>query len=364
MTTFEKRIADYMDAGFPILYLHTFEEEKAQEAIQNASRGIGHLEILEWDGTNRICDIRTGELKYDMSISSLADVLDDRMDYSWRQVFIFKNIHTFMDDPSVKARMKKMADLIHSNKLDSTLFIISPLMEIPKDLEKYITVVEMDYLTVDEIQGVIEEFVQRRDIPISPSLKKDLANAFKGLSEFEIQDILNLAYSTCGELTRSQISLIFDQKQQMIKKAGILEMIPLGEGLDSIGGLENLKHWLERKAKIFADMDRAEEFGVDMPKGVLIAGVPGCGKSLSAKATASLFHIPLLRLDMGRLLGKYVGESESNMRKAISLAEAISPCVLWIDELEKAFAGIGSEGAGAEVTTRLFGSFLTWLQEK
>lgn len=364
MTTFEKRIADYMDAGFPILYLHTFEEEKAQEAIQNASRGIGHLEILEWDGTNRICDIQTGELKYDMSISSLADVLDDRMDYSWRQVFIFKNIHTFMDDPSVMARMKKMADLIHSNKLDSTLFIVSPLLEIPKELEKYITVVEMDYLTVDEIRGVIEEFLQSYDIQISPALEKELANAFKGLSEFEIQDILNLAYSTSGELTRSQISLIFDQKQQMIKKAGILEMIPLGEGLDSIGGLENLKRWLERKAKVFADMDRAKEFGVDMPKGVLIAGVPGCGKSLSAKATASLFHIPLLRLDMGRLLGKYVGESESNMRKAISLAEAISPCVLWIDELEKAFAGIGSEGAGAEVTTRLFGSFLTWLQEK
>lgn len=111
-------------------------------------------------------------------------------------------------------------------------------------------------------------------------------------------------------------------------------------------------------------MDAAKKFGVDMPKGVLIAGVPGCGKSLSAKAAANLFSVPLLRLDMGRLLGKYIGESESNMRKAIELAEAISPCVLWIDELEKAFAGINGDGAGAEVTTRLFGTFLTWLQEK
>lgn len=364
MTNFEKRISDYMSAGFPILYLHTFEEEKALEAIQNTSRGVAHMEILEWDGTNRICDVQTGELRYDMSISTLVDVLDDRMDYPRRQIFVFKNIHTFMDDAAVMARMKKMADLIHSGKLDTTLFIVSPLLEIPKELEKYITVVEMDYLTVEEIRGVIGEFLNTYDLQISPALEKDLANAFKGLSEFEIQDILQLAYSTGGELTRSQISLIFDQKQQMIKKAGILEMIPLGEGLNNIGGLENLKRWLERKAKVFADMDRAKAFGVDMPKGVLIAGVPGCGKSLSAKATAKLFNIPLLRLDMGRLLGKYVGESESNMRKAISLAEAISPCVLWIDELEKAFAGIGSEGAGAEVTTRLFGSFLTWLQEK
>jgi len=115
---------------------------------------------------------------------------------------------------------------------------------------------------------------------------------------------------------------------------------------------------------VFKDMKAAAEFGVAMPKGALIVGVPGCGKSLSAKAAGSLFGVPLLRLDMGRLMGKYVGESEENMRKAIRLAEAISPCVLWVDELEKAFAGIGSGGGGAEVTTRLFGTFLTWMQEK
>ena len=141
-------------------------------------------------------------------------------------------------------------------------------------------------------------------------------------------------------------------------------MIPLKESIEDIGGLENLKEWLVRKAKVYKNMNTARAYGVDMPKGVLIAGVPGCGKSLSAKAVAKLFEVPLLRLDMGRLMGKYVGESEGNLRKAISLAEAISPCVLWIDELEKAFAGIGGNGGGAEVTTRLFGNFLTWMQEK
>ena len=150
----------------------------------------------------------------------------------------------------------------------------------------------------------------------------------------------------------------------MIKKAGILEMIPLKETIDDIGGLENLKEWFERKAKVYKNITKAKKYGVDMPKGVLIAGVPGCGKSLNAKAAANLFGVPLLRLDMGRLMGKYVGESESNLRNAIALAEAISPCVLWIDELEKAFAGIGGTGGGAEVTTRLFGNFLTWMQEK
>lgn len=365
VATFEKLVLRYMAAGFPILYLNTFEEGKACEAIVRTSSKIAdRTAILEWDGTDRVCDIVTGEVKYEMSMYSLAEVLDDRMLFHGRQIVLLKNIDTFMNDPAVMARLHKMAGLIHSGELDATIFIISPVLEIPKEIEKYITVVEMDYLTVDEIREVLRDFTQEYDVLLSERLEKELANALKGLSEFEIQNIMQLALSESSDLTRSQIDLIFDQKQQMIKKAGILEMIPLKESLTDIGGLENLKGWLQRKAKVLSNMEQAKIFGVDMPKGVLIAGVPGCGKSLSAKAAAKLFEIPLLRLDMGRLLGKYVGESEANMRKAIELAEAISPCVLWIDELEKAFAGIGGEGSGAEVTTRLFGSFLTWLQEK
>lgn len=141
-------------------------------------------------------------------------------------------------------------------------------------------------------------------------------------------------------------------------------MVNFRESIDDIGGLENLKDWLYRKSKIFSHLDKAIKFGVDIPKGIMIIGMPGCGKSLTAKATARLFEIPLVRLDVGRLLGKYVGESEENMRKALKLSEAISPCVLWIDEIEKAFSGVGSEGGGNDVTTRLFGQFLTWMQEK
>ena len=142
----------------------------------------------------------------------------------------------------------------------------------------------------------------------------------------------------------------------------MLEIVNFKESIDDIGGLEILKDWLTRKANVFQNLDKAIKFGVDVPKGIMIVGMPGCGKSLTAKATASLFEIPLVRLDVGRLLGKYVGESENNMRKALKLSESISPCVLWIDELEKAFAGVGSESG--DVTTRLFGQFLTWMQEK
>lgn len=363
MTDFQSKIQHYMDAGFPILYLNTYEEAKAEEAVKHASGGGP---ILVWDGTDRICDISSdpAAVKYETITYTLAEVLDDRLTYRKKQVFLLKNIDTFMNDPAVLARLKKIAEQTHTGGLDTTIVILSPVLQLPNEIEKYITVIEMDYLTPKEIQEVIQRFIQDQDTTITKELETSLTNAFKGLSEFEIQNILQLAYAESGELTTSQISLIFNQKQQMIKKAGILEMIPFKESIEDIGGLANLKDWLGRKAKVFASMDQARAFGVDMPKGVLIAGVPGCGKSLSAKATARLFNIPLLRLDMGRLLGKYVGESEANMRRAIELAEAISPCVLWIDELEKAFAGIGGDGSGAEVTTRLFGSFLTWLQEK
>ena len=202
--------------------------------------------------------------------------------------------------------------------------------------------------------------------PVYKGLKKKMANAFKGLSSIEIDTILALGYAQNGEngINEDILELISEQKMQLIKKDGILEMIQVKESIDDIGGLDTLKDWLKKKAKVINNMEKAEDFGVEMPKGVLIAGVPGCGKSLNAKASAKLFNIPLLKLDMGRLMGKYVGESESNMRRAIALSEAIAPCVLWIDELEKAFSGIGGDGGSAEVTTRLFGQFLTWMQDK
>lgn len=364
--SFEAEITNYVDAGFPILYLNTFEEGKAVKTICKQAENIGaKTKILIWDGTDRVCD-ENGAVLYTISPQeTLASVLDDQMTFTRPQFLIFKNIDTFMDDPSVIARLKKMALMIHEGQLEAaTIFIVSPVLRIPKEIEKYVTVVEMDYLEEDEIQSIVHRILEEEGHVVGESLEKKFATELKGLSEFEIENLLQLVCAKGGSLTTAQIPMLASRKQQMIKKAGILEMVQTKERLEDIGGLENLKAWLQRKAKILKNAEDAKKFGVDVPKGVLIAGVPGCGKSLSAKATAALFEIPLLRLDMGRLLGKYVGESEANMRKAIELAEAISPCVLWIDELEKAFAGINGDGGGAEVTTRLFGSFLTWLQEK
>lgn len=367
MNTLKEKMNRYMDAGFPILYLNTFEEEKADELIKSI---IGGRTVMEWSMDGFVDPSQNLQRDEERLADTLAALLlKNERKFLERKVLVLKDAHFFLenhpDTPAVVSRLKKLAQLINEGLDGFNIVIVSPVTKIPKELENYLTLLTMDYLTQEDIRKVIQDFCAEQEIdPLEEKFLNELSLAFKGLSEFEIRNILALALSDGGEITRADLSLVIEQKRQLIQKAGILEMIPLKESLEDIGGLESLKDWLKRKEKIFKNIDEAEAYGVDIPKGVLIAGMPGCGKSLNAKAAAKLFGIPLLRLDMGRLMGKYVGESEANMRRAIALAEAISPCVLWIDELEKAFAGIGGEGGGADVTTRLFGTFLTWLQEK
>ena len=367
ITTVEK-ISRYMDAGFPIIYFNTFEELKGMQTIIAAS---GARQVLEWSYTDGLILYKNGEVqveyKNDLAKIPLANVLEQLLIedlYNLEgKVVVFKDIHHYLEDADVISLMKGLVNKINSGS-DFSIVFLSSVVKIPKELEKFITISEAEYMEYDEIRKTIVDFIEYQELPkVADKLLDELAMAFKGLTRFEINNLLALAYSDDGELTRKDLNIIFEQKKQMIMKSGILEMINVKESIDDIGGLENLKEWFNKKAKVIKNINAANKFGVAMPKGVLIAGVPGCGKSLNAKAAAALFEVPLLRMDMGRLMGKYVGESEGNLRKAIALSEAIAPCVLWIDELEKAFAGINN-GGGSEVTTRLFGNFLTWMQEK
>lgn len=359
----ENKIVRYIDAGFPILYINSYEENKVDTVIKNSSAG---RKIMEWNGVNGFTDFYTKQ-SIRLIDSSLAGTMRFLLEGEELHgaLLVLKDVHKFFEEPEIIALLKTLAVMIGSGTIETNIIIVTSDRKIPKELEPYITLLEMDYLNTSDIEKIIVDFISENEVDlINDELLEEMSIAFKGLSQFEIENILALAYADDGELTKQDLSLIFEQKQQMIMKSGILEMIPQKESLDDIGGLDNLKIWLKKKAKVFKNIDKAKEFGVDIPKGVLIAGVPGCGKSLNAKAAAKLFEVPLLRLDMGRIMGKYVGESEANMRKAISLAEAIAPCVIWIDELEKGFAGVGGDSGGADVTTRLFGSLLTWMQEK
>lgn len=354
-------LASYIDALHPIIYINHFDFKVIDAAIDQVK---GNAKCVEFNNALGLIDFNT---KSPMRECNLEHFLKLTMDDGFEQntFLILKDIHGELNDPKIIALLKRIAENnLYNDDYSATVFIISDVSVIPKELENYITVFDIPLPTIREIHQLIHEFVYDLEISVEEDTINEIAISFKGLNEFQIKQILNLAYQDGGCIDKEDKQLILKGKEQFIKKSGMLEIINFTETIDDIGGLENLKEWLSRKAKIFANLDKAIRFGVDVPKGVMIIGMPGCGKSLTAKATASLFEIPLVRLDIGRLLGKYVGESEENMRKALKLAEAISPCVLWIDEIEKAFAGVGGAGGGNDVTTRLFGQFLTWMQEK
>lgn len=368
---FEVRLREYIDAQVPIIYIDSFDENKIDELVLKVT---GSRRVWEWNEMDGCINRKKNKNGKSVSVHETINAeqtLQELLRYGVREgeldrkVLIVKDIHPYLDDSKVVALLKNACMKIEEGTLETTFIFLSSVVKVPKELEKYMVLLREDFLDENGIKQVIRNFMEENNLgALYEKLLDEIAVAFKGLSQLEIETILALDLSSRGVIDRKTIELIVEQKQQMIRKAGILEMVPISESLEDIGGLENLKEWMRKKSVILRDMSRAREFGVELPKGVLIAGVPGCGKSLNAKASAQLFEVPLLKLDMGRLMGKYVGESEANLRQAIALAEAIAPCVLWVDELEKAFAGIGGDGGGAEVTTRLFGQFLTWMQEK
>ena len=364
-----QKMRSYVESHYPILYLVTFDEKAGDSLIGGLA---GDRTVQEWNFARGFVhfDNKAPMPPDDMDLSAaLGNWLEQDLDDHF---LIVRDAHLALrDNPLVIARLKALAHRIIHNDVSATVFLVSSQPCVPPELEKFITVFDQPPPEEDEIERIIRNYNPNPDsgggpLSIDEGVRSKLVLAFRGLSKYEIIRLLNRGYQQDGDIDISDIELVIDEKRQIVKKSGILEMVSVTEGMDDIGGLEELKAWLERKAKIMADLPRARKFGVETPKGAMIVGMPGCGKSLTAKATSARLGLPLLRLDIGSLMGRYVGDSEANMRRALALAETVSPCVLWVDELEKAFTGIGggSTSSGSEITSRLFGYFLTWMQEK
>ncbi len=354
----------HVESHYPLLYLVTFEEQQADQLI-NELANEDQRKIYEWNLARGIVDFTHKQplADYRDLASTLEDWLNDELT---NHFLIIKDAHLALkDNPLAVTRLKALANkLLHDNETIATVILCSSQACIPPELEKFITLFDLPLPDESRIHKIIQEFVEKLGDEIDNKTLNDLTLAFRGLSEHEINQLLYRSYQRDGQISSQDVELVLNEKEQIIKKSGILDMVSSVEKFDDVGGLQALKKWLKQKAHILHNLNEAIAFGVEAPKGVMIVGMPGCGKSLTAKATAALFKLPLLRLDVGSLMGKYVGESESNMRRALQLVEAVSPCVLWVDELEKAFVGIGSGGEGSEVATRLFGYFLSWMQDK
>ncbi len=229
------------------------------------------------------------------------------------------------------------------------------------ELGEVMTVVDFPLPSAAEIKGEMQRLLSATGQSLTDKLIDELVRSAQGLSLERIRRVLTRSIASHGKIEPEDVELILEEKRQSIRQTQILDFYPAREQISDIGGLDNLKDWLLRRGGAFSE--RAQAYGLPYPRGLLLVGIQGTGKSLTAKAISHHWHLPLLRLDVGRLFGGLVGESESRTRQMISLAEALAPCVLWIDEIDKAFAGIDGRGDSG-TTSRVFGTFINWLAEK
>ncbi|HEY9752945.1 MAG TPA: AAA family ATPase [Coleofasciculaceae cyanobacterium] len=359
----QEELSILIQAQYPLIYLVTCEEERAEQTIAELAQTRPQRRVYVWTVTHGIVEFgQPRNVTQHNTVSPEAAI-----EWVTRQrdpgIFVLKDLHPFIDSPAVTRWLR---DAIASFKgTQKTLILMSPVQQIPIELEKEVAVLDYPMPNMTELNQVLsQQLEQVRGRRISTEVREKLLKAALGLTRDEAEKVYRKAYVTAGRLTEEEVGEVLSEKKQLIRRNGILEYIEEDETIDSVGGLEELKHWLRQRSNAFTE--RAREYGLPQPKGMLILGVPGCGKSLIAKTTSRLWSLPLLRLDMGRVYdGSMVGRSEANLRSALKTAESISPVILFIDELDKAFAGsAGSADSDGGTSSRIFGSFLTWMQEK
>ena len=374
MADFRTQCANLLKARFPLLYIPTWEEDRALAAIRGIAQDPALIKttrtVYTWKQTTGIsAEGKPARPETQQPLQALEFV--ERC--SEPAIFVFQDFHTYFGSnnrPPDAQLVRKLRDVVPALKgspAPKSIIFLSPSLVLPTDLQKDVTILDFDLPNFAEIKHTLEGMIEanrqggRITIELEPEDTERLAKAALGLTLQEAENAFARAMVENGRLDAGDLEVILEEKRQTIKKSGILEFVKSDLVMEDVGGLENLKRWLHRRNNSW--LDAARRYSLPAPKGVLITGVPGCGKSLVAKAIASSWHLPLLRLDMGKIFSGLVGSSEENMRNAIATAEALAPSILWIDEVEKGFSGTGSSGDGG-TSTRIFGTFLTWMQEK
>lgn len=352
-----------IQAQYPLIYLLTPEEERTEQAIAAIAQIKPQRRMFVWTVTHGIVEYgQPRSLTQHNTVSPEAAI-----EWVVRQrepgIYIFKDLHPFIDSPPITRWLR---DAVASFKgTQKNIILMSPVQHVPIELEKEIVVLDYPMPNMAELDEVLTAHLEQlRSRRVTTEVREKLLKAALGLTLDESEKVYRKAKVTAGRLTEAEVDIVLSEKKQIIRRNGILEYIEVDETIDSIGGLTELKRWLQQRSNAFTE--RAREYGLPQPKGMLILGVPGCGKSLIAKTTSRLWGLPLLRLDMGRVYdGSMVGRSEANLRNALKTAESISPAILFIDEMDKAFAGgAGSSDSDGGTSSRIFGSFLTWMQDK
>ena len=373
MSKFDKELCDLLRARFPFTHISTYEEERL---INELKRIVSAPDLIHT--VRNVYVWKSSEGFRDSNGLIIEDTFDKMSalnyvkNYTEPAIFIFLDFHVFCEksnggvDYNIIRNLKDIMPNLKQSIQPKNIIFVSPTFEIPDDLKKDVTVMDFELPSAEEIEEVLDEIIEANaggnlNINLNEKEKESLVKAAVGLTLQEAENAFARAMVNDGCLNASDVDLVLKEKSQVIKKNDLLEYIDSEVNIDDVGGLENLKKWLRKRDKSW--LSSAKKYGLPSPKGVLLTGVPGCGKSLIAKSISSMWHLPLLRFDVSKVFNMYMGNSESNMREAIKTAEAISPCILWIDEIEKGFSGLGN-GGDSGTSSRIFGTFLSWMQEK
>src|SRR3989440_10866410 len=368
---FAQELQTLIRARYPILYVVSAEETRVQQLVVGIAQRR-QKKAFEWSFSTGIVPAGTSIQSQKHRNAPTKDplvALDQVIDQVDPAIFVFKDFHPFLtkNNFAVIRKLKEIAlQLKNSFK---TIVLVSPVLEIPAELEKEITLLNHPLPSHDDLAALLDKIVadvrqfHQVKIDLDEAGRERLLQAALGLTLGEAENVFAKIIVKDERLSAEDVNEVFAEKQQIIRKSGLLEYYATTETFSHVGGLSVLKDWLQKRAVAFTEEARA--FGLPAPKGILMLGVQGCGKSLSAKAVSCLWQLPLLRFDMGRMFGSLVGSSEENVRRAIAVAESIAPAILWVDEIDKAFVGSQSSGVtDGGTTARVFGTFLTWLSEK
>ena len=368
----EQELDVLIRARYPIVYVESWEEERVENCLRKIAK-FREKEFYTWTVTQGLVKSDTAMGRTSTKSDKTADpllALNSVIEQVSPSIYLFKDFHRFTEDTrcnlSIIRRLRDVA--YHLRDSYKTIIIVAPMVRIAPELSKDVTVLQYELPQVKDFDRLLARITD--DVKDNPKVEIDLSgqdrwrllNAARGLTLKEAENVFAKTLVLDGKLNSDDVGVIFSEKQQIIRKNGLLEYYETDETFRHVAGLSNMKSWISKRATAFTD--EAVEFGLPAPRGMLLLGVQGCGKSLCAKAVSSSWELPLLRFDIGRMFSGLVGSSEENMRSAIQTAESVAPAILWIDEIDKAFAGGSGGGTDGGTSARVFGTLLTWLSEK
>ncbi len=348
---------------YAIVALETIEEDRAELLLMHLADQL-HIPLFVWSATKGLGRTDKPAPIYDTAepAKALAHVESAR----FPAIYHFRGLGPYLEDGLLRQRLRDASQPYTT--IAGALVLTGTDLNIDESLRPHVATVRLPAPDVEELRNlllhILRDFNRKEgvEVDLTDEEMNRLLQNLRGLTLLEAEKILTKAIVEDGRLSMQDIQLVVDAKRELVEREGLLEYYPVEESMDAVADLASLKAWLRKRQAIISTPERAAEFGLEFPKGVLLLGVPGCGKSLCAKAVAMEWSLPLLKLDPSNLYNKFIGESENNFKRAIAAAERMSPVILWIDELEKAFAGAGDQDGGT--TQRILGTFLSWLQDR